>query len=194
MKLSESAISNLQENLSFDKETGCCLWSGEVNAAGTPVIYENGVYMFTLRVLYELKHGEPPPHGSKLLQLPRCATWPNKGCMNPDHYYVEDEIQRVLTKKIEQRCDRPPPASKDRNTACWVWIVKGAPQMYPKFQYQGQMYDVASLLFDKYQGASVRKRRRVWLRRQCGNTACVNPEHIVLGGYNVPITRRLRDL
>lgn len=191
MQTKKELSQHLKDNVVIMRTTGCWYWKGQKSHAGTPILYWQRRTQTVLRVLYWIKYGEHPPKRSRIKRLHTCDD--QQACVNPDHVTFIHGKYEALENKLQKKCLRPGPASKDYYKKCWIWADShGAAIQWPTFTFEGAKYKVRDLLFERYQGVPVPEHKRITV--QCGQWGCVNPEHLYLGGYNVPITHKYQDL
>jgi hypothetical protein len=117
----------------------------------------------------------------------------NRGCVNPDHLEAitqKENMQKAGKKnkgtKIVTRnpyyikTDNPEERflnyiTKDENTKCWLWRATKDPEGYGVFSDKSKGFRAHRWAYQNWVGELI---KGMHVDHLCGNTSCVNPEHL----------------
>lgn len=94
----------------------------------------------------------------------------------------------MLKEKLKQKISES--VNIDKVTGCWNWVGK-LRNGYPYFYHNYKNRSARQTCFETYIGEIFD--RNIRIKNTCGNTACVNPEHLELGLKYEVLRDKARD-
>ena len=152
------------QHVEYDPNSGCWLWSAEVNPKGYGMLCVAGKSRRAHRLSWEFANGPIPPgegyHGTCVLH--RCDV---RACVNPDHLFLGTNADNVADRNHKRRQARGEKHGKARLTADLVADLRSRFITWTESRKIAAQYGVRAMTV--YETA----RGRMWPDIPCSNPA-----------------------
>ena len=150
----------------------CWIWTGHCDKSGRPQFKSPITYQAVQAQHFSLQlQGVPVPRGTHIRTT--CGT---TSCVRPTHLEVGGSL-----------APRKPPRKKtplerawkwiDKTDSCWLWTGGSAKHGYTTMAgSDSKTISVKKLIYED--GVGILENGKVPMPSKCGNTLCVNPEHM----------------